>query len=168
MLTLRLPHGGSNLSDVPLHLICNYWSSPSCYSRQENRLPLHPTINALNDYKTSLYFPILLKTTNTSRFLLVHALVDSRATGVFINQIFVKKHGLNICRLSKSIPIYNVNGTPNETGQITKVVDLVFQYKTHLEQTLFAVSSLSRQDLILRFTQLKIILRLIGSGKKLP
>ena len=44
---------------------------------------------------------------------------------------------------------------PNKIGQISKVVDLVFCYK-NAEWTLFTVSSLGKQDLILRFILSKL------------
>jgi len=40
--------------------------------------------------------------------------------------------------------MYNVNGTPNEVRQILEVVDVVFCYKTHSEQSLLAVSNLGK------------------------
>jgi len=51
--------------------------------------------------------------------------------------------------------VYNVNGSPNEAGQISEVVDVVLCYKTHSERTLLAVSSLGRQNMILGYTWLK-------------
>ena len=51
--------------------------------------------------------------------------------------------------------MYNVDGSPNEAGQISEVVDVVLRYKTHSERTLLAVSSLGRQSMILGYTWLK-------------
>jgi len=34
------------------------------------------------------------------------------------------------------IPVYNMNGSPNETDQISEVVDIVLCYKTHSERML--------------------------------
>jgi len=51
--------------------------------------------------------------------------------------------------------VYNVNGSPNEAGQISEVVDMVLYYKTHSERMLLAVSSLGRQNMILSYTWLK-------------
>jgi len=48
-----------------------------------------------------------------------------------------------------------MDGFPNETGQISEVVDVVLRYKTHSERTLLAVSSLGRQNMILGYTWLK-------------
>ena len=50
---------------------------------------------------------------------------------------------------SEPIPVYNVDGTLNEAGSITEVVDLILRYRNHSEQTLFAVTCLGKQKLIL-------------------
>ncbi|KAG5732707.1 hypothetical protein E4T56_gene16829 [Termitomyces sp. T112] len=57
--------------------------------------------------------------------------------------------------LSKPIPVYNINGTPNEAGAINSVVDLVLHYQNYAECTVFAITSLGRQDMILGFTWLQ-------------
>ena len=53
------------------------------------------------------------------------------------------------------ILVYNVDRTLNKVDQISEVVNIVLQYKTHVDQTLLVVSSLSKQNLILEFTWLK-------------
>lgn len=82
-------------------------------------------INALNAYGISLYLLISLKTTNTSESFSICTLVDSKVTGVSIHRSFIKKYGFNTYKLSKSIPIYNINSTPNKNGQILEIVDMV-------------------------------------------
>jgi len=52
-------------------------------------------------------------------------------------------------------PVFNVDGSPNEAGQISEVVDVVLRYKTHSERTLLAVSNLGKQNMILGYTWLK-------------
>ena len=47
------------------------------------------------------------------------------------------------------ILVFNVDSTPNEAGSITEAVSLVLRYKNHSEVTLFAVSNLGKQDLIM-------------------
>jgi len=63
--------------------------------------------------------------------------------------------GINTQNISRPIPVYNVDGSPNEAGQIFEVVDMVLRYKTHSKRTLLAVSSLGRQSMILGYTWLK-------------
>ena len=54
--------------------------------------------------------------------------------------------------------VFNINRTTNKASQIWKVVNVVLQYKIHLEQMLLAVSSLGKQDLILEYSSSKIII----------
>ena len=85
----------------------------------------------------------------------VKALLDSRAMGNFIDKDFVHMKGISTQSISCPIPVYNVDGSPNEAGQISEVVDIVLHYKTHSERTLLAVSSLGKQSIILSYTWLK-------------
>jgi len=85
----------------------------------------------------------------------IKVLLDSGATGNFIDRDFVQTKGINTRSISCPIPVYNVNSSPNEVGQISEVVDMVLRYKTHSERTLLTVSSLKRQNMILGYTWLK-------------
>ena len=51
--------------------------------------------------------------------------------------------------------MFNVDGSPNEARQISKVVDVVLRYKTHSERMLLTVSNLGKQSMILSYTWLK-------------
>jgi len=48
-----------------------------------------------------------------------------------------------------------VDGSPNESGSITEIVDAILCFDGHSERTMFAVTNLGRQDIILRFTWLE-------------
>jgi len=85
----------------------------------------------------------------------IEALLDCRATGSLIDRDFVRLKGMNTRTLSHNIPVFNVDGSPNEAGQISKVVDVVLHYKTHSERMLLAVSGLGKQSLILGYDWLK-------------
>jgi len=121
----------------------------------EKRLPKRLSINTLDARGTSIILPIEVSTTDTSKVHSVKALLDSGATGNFIDRDFVQTKGINTRSISRPIPVYNVDGSPNETGQISEVVDVVLRYKTHSERTLLAVSSLGKQNMILSYTWLK-------------
>jgi len=92
---------------------------------------------------------------DTSELHFVKALLDSRATGSFINWDFVCLKGINTQTLSRNIPVFNVDGFPNEADQISEVVDVLLHYKTHSERMLLAVSGLGKQSLILGYNWLK-------------
>jgi len=94
-------------------------------------------------------------TTNTSELHSVKALLDSGATGSFIDRDFVQLEGINTQTLSCNIPVFNVDGSPNEARQISEVIDVLLHYKTHSERMLLAVSRLGKQSLILGYNWLK-------------
>ena len=59
------------------------------------------------------------------------ALIDTGATGQFIDIKYVWSNELQTYHLPCSLAVYNVDGTPNKAGRITEAVDLVtFATKT--------------------------------------
>jgi len=94
-------------------------------------------------------------TTDTSELHSVKALLDSGATGSFIDRDFICSKEINTWTLSRNIPVFNADGSPNEAGQISKVVDVLLHYKTHSKKMLLAISGLGKQSLILGYNWLK-------------
>ena len=84
----------------------------------------------------------------------MEAMVDTGATGDFIDQDFVARAKLPTCKLSQLIPVYNMDGTLNEAGSIREVVDVIRTYERHSECILLAVTCLGKQSMILGFTWL--------------
>jgi len=121
----------------------------------EKRLPKLLSISTLDMQETSLLLPVEIGTMDTSKLYFVEALLDCGATGSLINKDFIHSKGMNTQTLSHNILVFNVNSSPNEAGQISKVVDVVLQYKTHFKRMLLAVSRLGQQSLILGYDWLK-------------
>ena len=121
----------------------------------ERKLPSKFTIAATEGTANSLKLKVELETTDTAEIKSTGALVDSGATGEFIDRHYAKSSRFRLLKLSKPIPVYNVDGTPNEAGSVTEVVDVILRYKTHSERTLFAVSNLGKQKLILGHSWLR-------------
>jgi len=92
-----------------------------------------------------------IRTIDTSELYSIEALLDCRATRSLIDRDFVCSKGMNTQTLSYNILVFNVDSSPNETGQISEVVDVVLYYKTHSERMLLAVSGLGKQSLILGY-----------------
>jgi len=115
----------------------------------ERRLPSKLVIALAEDGSTSLKLKVELETTDTGEVKSVNSFMDSGATGEFIDHHYAKSNRLHTRKLSKPILVYNVDGTLNEAGSITEVVDLILRYRNHSEQTLFAVTGLGKQKLIL-------------------
>jgi len=121
----------------------------------ERRLPKLLPISALDARGTSLLLPVEIGTTDTSELHSVKVLLDSGATGSFIDRDFICSKGINTQTLSCNILVFNVDGSPNEAEQISEVVDVLLRYKTHSERMLLAISRLGKQSLILGYTWLK-------------
>jgi len=154
VLTIEDPNTiDSELVDTlpPIPLI----SAPLRKPKWEKRLPKLLSISALDMRGTSLLLPVEIGTMDTSELHSVEALLDCGATGSLINRDFVRSKGMNTWTLSHNIPVFNVDGSPNEAGQISKVVDVVLRYKTHSERMLLAISGLGKQNLILGYDWLK-------------
>ncbi|KAG5729254.1 hypothetical protein E4T56_gene8086 [Termitomyces sp. T112] len=94
----------------------------------------------------SLHLDGEIETIDTQQTCKVMALLDSGATGLFLDSEFVKCHGLTTQPLPKPIPVYNINGMPNKAGAINSVVDLVLCYWNHAEHAIFTVTSLDLLD----------------------
>jgi hypothetical protein len=98
---------------------------------------------------------IALQTTDTGEVFLTAALLDCGVTDKFIHSDFVKCNCIATRLLSQPIPIYNVDGTLNEAGSITEVIKMMLRYHDHSEKTLFTVTGLGKQDVILGLTWLR-------------
>ena len=97
----------------------------------EKRIPDHLVIDTLDKkegHRCSLTLKIELQTTDMAETKSVTALLDSRATGMFIDREYVKESGFTTRALSNPIPVRNVDGTPNEAGSIRDVVELNLRY----------------------------------------
>ena len=105
--------------------------------------------------KQSLDLNLELQTTDDGKRIITRALVDSGATGSFIDREFVRRNGISTRQLTRSMPVLNVDGTLNEAGSVTEVVDLIVKFRRHAERMLFAVTSLGRKTMILGYTWLR-------------
>jgi len=120
----------------------------------ERQLPSKLVIASAEDGSTSFKLKVELETTDTGEVKSINSFVDSGATGEFIDCHYAKSNRLHTRKLSEPIPVYNVDRTLNKAGSITEVVDLILRYWNHSERTLFAVTGLGKQKLILRHSWL--------------
>ena len=60
--------------------------------------------------------PIKVHSVDTGYSLAVDSLLDSGATGMFIDVEYVRTQKLQTHPLPYAIPVYNIDGTPNEAG----------------------------------------------------
>jgi hypothetical protein len=121
----------------------------------EKRLPKQPKIGAAEVGPNSLYLRVEVESTDNQRKYGVRALVDSGATSLFIDREYMRSNQIPTWKLSQVLPIYNVDGSPNQDGAISEVADLLLWYTGHLERALFCITGLGKQNLILEHTWLK-------------
>jgi Retroviral aspartyl protease len=82
-------------------------------------------------------------------------LLDTGAGGKFINQNFVQNQKIEIKELKYPIKVFNVDGTPNKRGTITKYtwLDLMINGQTQTHNLL--VTGLGKQKIILGYLWFK-------------
>ena len=78
-------------------------------------------------------------------------LVDSGATDNFIDPRLITRLGLGTRSLERPRKIWNIDGTNNQAGMLTKYVDLSVRTGKQEEQMRFLVTSLGNEDLILGY-----------------
>jgi len=129
--------------------------SPLRQPKWERLLSSKLIIHSLEEGPNSIHILVHLRTTDTLEEVNTNALIDCGATGDFIDEGFVERSKIPTRKLSQPIPVYNVDGLPNEAGSITKVADMIMTYKGHSERILLVVTQLGKQDTILGMTWLK-------------
>jgi len=100
-------------------------ATPLHRPKWEKRLPKLFLISALDTRETSLLLLVEVGTMDTSELHSVKALLDCKVTRSFIDRDFVHSKGMNTWTLLHNIPVFNVDGSSNEAGQISEVVDVV-------------------------------------------
>jgi len=98
------------------------------WPKWEKRIKRKLVIRSLKLDAKCIMLPIHLKTTDTMEETSTEAMVNTGATGDFIDQDFITQAKLLTRKLSQLIPVYNVDGTLNEARSIHKVVDMIMTY----------------------------------------
>jgi hypothetical protein len=70
----------------------------------------------------SLTVDVEIESTDTAVRRCMQALIDCGATGCFIDTEWAKLNNIPMRPLTNPIPVYNVDGTANDTGMITDIV----------------------------------------------
>jgi hypothetical protein len=93
-----------------------------------------------------------LQSIETTARMSVKALINCGATRDFINSEYIISRNLLVRCLSQPIPVLNVDGSPNQAGGITSIVDMVVDYKGHTKRIQLAVTWLGKQHIILGYS----------------
>ena len=75
----------------------------------------------------------------------VRALLNSRATGLFMDMTFAQEKRFKIEKLKKSLLVRNMDGTVNAGGAIMHQVECNMFFKGHVERARIDVCNLGKQ-----------------------
>src|SRR5260370_10834299 len=145
-------------SDCTYH--CNRTSSPMSQSNERKVTPRKikkplavvppPAIYGLSKNSLcSLNIQVKLTSLTSLASVSMPMLLDSGATGMFINQSFVQKHQLETTPLPQPILVCNVDGSPNENGSVTEEVHITLHFRHHSKRAHLAVANLGQQMVII-------------------
>ena len=84
----------------------------------------------------------------------VKALLDSGATGMFMDKRIAARHGFKLQKLERLIMVRNMDGINNSGGAITHQVEYNVYYKGHVERMRMNVCNLGKTEIILEMPQL--------------
>jgi len=86
---------------------------------------------------------------DTHEGVIIKALLDSGATGMFIDRQTAARHGFKLQKLERPLVIRNVDGTNNSGGAIMHQVECNVFYKGHMERMRMDVCDLGKTEVIL-------------------
>jgi len=92
---------------------------------------------------------------DTHKGIIVKALLDSGAMGMFMDQKMAAKYGFRLQKLERPVMVRNVDRTNNSAGAIIYQVDANMYYKGHIERMRMNVCDLGKTDIILGMTWLQ-------------
>jgi len=96
-----------------------------------------------------VWLNIRIEKIDTHEGIAVKALLDSGATGMFMNKRTAAKHGFMLEKLERPIIVRNVDRTNNSGGAITHQVEANVYYKGHVERMRMDVCDLGKTEVIL-------------------
>src|SRR5258707_1957701 len=145
-------------SDCTYH--CNQTSPPMSQSNKRKATPREvkeplatvppPAIYILSkNSPCSLNIQVKLTSLTLLASISTSMLLDSRATGMFINQSFVQKHQLETTLLPQPILMHNVDSSPNENGSVMEEVHITLCFGCHSERAHLVVANLGQQMVII-------------------
>ena len=123
--------------------------SPESVNTEELVLELRRSVTIKREVK------VPIKVQGPAFPIKVDALLDSGATGCFIDKSWALERRIQLKPLKNPIPVLNVDGTRNQAGDITHFVSVIIKIGKHAEKLWCAVTCLGKTLLILGHTWLR-------------
>jgi len=80
-----------------------------------------------------VWMKIGLEKLDTHEGATVKALLDSRATRMFIDKEFAKEQGFKLKKLDRPLEVKNIDGTDNNRGKIEHEIECNMYFEGHVE-----------------------------------
>jgi len=96
-----------------------------------------------------IWLNIGLEKIDTHKGVLVRALLDSGATGLFMSKRLAKKERFKLEKLERLLRVRNIDGSDNSGGAITHEAKANVYYKGYVERVRLDVCELGKVDVIL-------------------
>jgi len=116
---------------------------------QENRKAQQKEVRRTFKMLREVWLNIRVKKIDTHEGVMIKALLDSGATGMFMDKQTVARHGFKLQKLERLLMVKNVDGTVNSRGAITHQVECNVFYKGHMERMRMDVCDLRKTEVIL-------------------
>jgi len=81
--------------------------------------------------------------------IMIKVLLDSGATGIFMDKQTTAKHRFKLQKLERLLAVRNVDGTNNSRGANTYQVKCNIYYKDHMERMKMDICDLGKTEVIL-------------------
>ena len=86
---------------------------------------------------------------DTHEGVTVKALLDSRATGIFMDKEFAEEQGFKLVKLDKPVEVKKVDGTNNNGERIEYKIECNIYFEGHIERIRVDICKLGRTKVIL-------------------
>jgi len=140
---------------VSSQLASNNLYSVLCPEKLGNKFNCTNTTKRVRDMQCTLqllrevWMKVGLEKLENHEGVAVRALLDSRATGLFMDTTFAQEKGFKIEKLKKPLLVRNVDGTINAGGAITHQVKYNMFFKEHVERARMNICNLGKTEVIL-------------------
>ena len=126
-----------------------------CPEKLGNKLNFAKNTERVRDVQRTLrllrevWMKVGLEKLESHKGVAVKALLDSGATGLFMDTTFAKEKGFKIERMKNPLLVKNVDGTVNVGGAIMYQVECNMFFKGHVERVRMDVCNLGKTEVIL-------------------
>ena len=133
-----------------------------CPEKLGNKLKFTNTAERVRDIWCTLWLlrevwmKVGLEKLESHEGVAVKALLNSGATGLFIDTTFTREKGFKMEKLKNPLLVRNVNGTVNAGGAITHQVECNMFFKGHVERVRMNVCNLGKIEVILEMLWLVV------------